>query len=292
MGDWLRLQQILNNLISNAVKFTSHGSVRCSVALEASGAFRFDVKDTGVGFDAAISQQLFDRFKQADGAVAARFGGSGLGLAISRQLAQLMGGDITAQSWPQGGALFSLLLPLKAAEPVQAETLAEAWPSAPAGTQGRRPRVLLAEDHATNRLVVELMLRACDVDLVIVENGAQAVDAFCSQTFDCLLMDMEMPVMDGLSAIRGIRSHETRTGAQPVVILTLSAHASEEHRQRSAAAGADGYLTKPVHPDALIRTLADIFGRRRTAGGGDVSTLEAAGTTWPPLGDEAVAGRS
>jgi CheY-like chemotaxis protein len=125
-----------------------------------------------------------------------------------------------------------------------------------------------------------------------VENGAQAVDAFCSQTFDCLLMDMEMPVMDGLSAIRGIRSHEARTGAQPVGILTLSAHATEEHRQRSAAAGADGHLTKPVHPEALLKALADIFRRRRPADDGQVSTLETAGAPWQPTGDQAVAGRS
>jgi CheY-like chemotaxis protein/two-component sensor histidine kinase len=291
-GDWLRLQQILNNLISNAVKFTSRGSVRCSVMRAVSGGFRFDVQDTGVGFDAAIAPLLFDRFKQADQAVAARFGGAGLGLAISRRLARLMGGDITAQSRPQEGALFSLLLPLTVSPTDQAEPVAEIWPSSSTARLGRRGRVLLAEDHATNRLVVELMLRACNVDLVVVENGAQAVDAFCSQTFDCLLMDMEMPVMDGLSAIRGIRSHEARTGAQPVGILTLSAHATEEHRQRSAAAGADGHLTKPVHPEALLKALADIFRRRRPADDGQVSTLETAGAPWQPTGDQAVAGRS
>lgn len=279
VGDWLRLQQILNNLINNAVKFTSHGSVRCSVAVEPSGAFRFDVKDTGVGFDPVVTAQLFDRFKQADGDVAVRFGGSGLGLAISRQLAQLMGGDITAEARPQEGALFSLLLPLAVAEPVQADPLAGAWPSAPTGTSARRARVLLAEDHPTNRLVVELMLKAFDVDMVVVENGAQAVEAVCSQAFDCLLMDMEMPVMDGLSAIREIRGHEARAGTRPVTILALSAHASDEHKQRSVAAGADGHLTKPVHPDALLKALTEAFARKRMAAGVGVSA------------DQAVAGR-
>lgn len=292
MGDWLRLQQILNNLISNAVKFTSHGSVRCAVRAEPAGGFRFDVKDTGVGFDAAIAPQLFDRFKQADAGVAARFGGSGLGLAISRRLARLMGGDITAQSRPLEGALFSLLLPLTVSRLAPAGPIQANWASASAAGADRRGRVLLAEDHATNRLVVELMLRACDVDLVVVENGAQAVDAFCSQSFDCLLMDMEMPVMDGLSAIREIRGHEARTGARPVAILTLSAHAAEEHRQRSTAAGADGHLTKPVHPEALLTALGQVFSRRSPAAGDPAPALETAGATWSQRGDETVAGRS
>jgi CheY-like chemotaxis protein len=265
VGDWLRLQQVLNNLISNAVKFTSRGGIRCTVAVEPSGFFRFDVKDTGVGFDPAVAAQLFDRFKQADGGVAARFGGSGLGLAICRQLAQLMGGDVSGQSGRQGGALFSLRLPLVVAAPVEAGSLGDAWPSAPAATPARRARVLLAEDHPTNRLVVELMLKALDVDLVVVENGAQAVEAACSQAFDCLLMDMEMPVMDGLSAIREIRRHESRTAMPAVTILALSAHASDEHKRRSLAAGADGHLTKPVHPDALLRALTETFARQAAA---------------------------
>jgi CheY-like chemotaxis protein len=119
--------------------------------------------------------------------------------------------------------------------------------------------VLLAEDHPTNRLVVELMLRACEVDLVLVENGAQAVDAFCAQNFDCILMDMEMPVMDGLSAIRAIRSHEARTGSPPVAIFALSAHAAEDQQHQSVKAGANGHLTKPVQPEVLMKTLSEVL---------------------------------
>jgi CheY-like chemotaxis protein len=274
-GDWLRLQQILNNLISNAVKFTSRGGVRCTVAMAPSGGLRFDVRDTGVGFDAAVAPELFDRFKQADGTVAARFGGSGLGLAISRQLAQLMGGEITAASRLREGSLFSLVLPLPVTHAALDDAPVGAWQPAGVAPAGRRPRVLLAEDHPTNRLVVELMLKAYDVDLVVVENGAQAVEAFCSQTFDCLLMDMEMPVMDGLTAIGNIRDHEARAALPAVAILALSAHTSEEHKQRSLTAGADGHLTKPVHPEALFRALAEAFGRRRSMVGADVSGEDA-----------------
>ncbi len=271
MGDWLRLQQILSNLINNAVKFTSHGSVSCTVGIEPDGRFRFDVEDTGVGFDDAIASQLFERFKQADGAVAARFGGTGLGLAISQRLAELMGGDITASSRPQEGSRFTLRLPLPAADAAQTTPPPAAWAPALVDQAGRRARVLLAEDHPTNRLVVELMLRACEVDLVLVENGAQALDAFCSQDFDCILMDMEMPVMDGLSAIRAIRSHEARKGSPPVAVFALSAHASDDHKHQSMKAGANGHLTKPVQPDALMKALSDVL-----SGKGAVVDLEAA----------------
>jgi len=257
VGDWLRLQQILTNLLNNAVKFTARGSVSCCVALEADGRFRFDVRDTGVGFDASAAPDLFDRFTQADHAVAARFGGAGLGLAISRQLAHLMGGDITADSRPQEGALFSLRLPLAMA-PAQDATAA---PASLAGQLCRPARVLLADDHATNRLVVQLMLEAYDVDLVIVENGAQAVDAACSQRFDCILMDVQMPVLDGLSAVRQIRSHESRKGLAPVAILALSAHASDEHRRLSLEAGADDHLTKPVRSEALLQAVGMVLSK-------------------------------
>jgi signal transduction histidine kinase len=266
-GDWLRLQQILSNLINNAVKFTAHGAVTCTVAVEADGAFRFTIEDTGVGFDPAVASTLFERFKQADEGVVGRFGGAGLGLAISRRLAKLMGGDITASSRPGEGSRFTLVLPLPTvqAEPAALEhvlTAPEPFFAAPAG---RRARVLLAEDHPTNRLVVELMLRVLDVDLAPVENGSEAVEAACSQEFDCILMDMEMPVMDGLTAIRAIRAHEASKGRPPVAIFALSAHASDDHKARSLAAGATGHLTKPIHPDALLKALGQVLASRGAA---------------------------
>jgi len=292
-ADITKLRQTLFNLLSNASKFTEQGSVTLHVeptraSNDATLVFR--VIDTGIGMTPEQMGRLFEAFTQADASTTRKYGGTGLGLAISRRFCRLMGGDITAQSRPLEGALFSLLLPLMVSPLAPGGPLQAAGPSVSDARTDRRGRVLLAEDHATNRLVVELMLKAWNVDLVVVENGAEAVDAFCSQTFDCLLMDMEMPVMDGLSAIREIRAHEARTGAQPVAILTLSAHASEEHRQRSAAAGADGHLTKPVHPEFLLPALTDIFSRRHPVG--QAATLETAGATGPQLGDEAVADRS
>ena len=266
VGDWLRLQQLLSNLSSIAVMFTSHGGVGCAVTRDADGGFRFEVRDTGVGFDDAAGAQLFQRFKQADGTVQQRFGGTGLGLAISQRLARLMGGDIAAASKPQQGSQFTLVLPLSPAEATAAE--AEPWEPVLPEPAGRRARILLAEDHPTNRLVVELMLRAGGVDLVTVENGAQAIEAFCTQDFDCILMDVEMPVMDGLTAIREIRLREARTGAPSVAILALSAHASDDHRRQSAAAGATGHLTKPIHPDAPLKALGEVLASRGVAAGG------------------------
>lgn len=266
-GDWLRLQQILSNLINNAVKFTSEGGVACTVSIHTDGRFRFEIADTGVGFDEAAGAQLFERFKQADGAIAARFGGAGLGLAISRRLARLMGGDITATSRLKHGSVFTLLLPLPLAEAETAAPVQSVWTPELDDAAGRRARILLADDHPTNRLVVELMLRACGMDLVLVENGAQAIEALGAQDFDCVLMDVEMPVMDGLTAIREIRRREARQGSPPMAILALSAHASDDHRQRSAAAGASGHLTKPIHPDTLIKALGEVLASRGVAGG-------------------------
>jgi CheY-like chemotaxis protein len=239
------------------------------VTLEADGRFRFEVRDTGVGFDEATAAQLFERFKQADGTVQQRFGGTGLGLAISRRLARLMGGDITASSKPRQGSQFTLVLPLPLAMADTPAPELDTWESPLAEPAGRRARILLAEDHPTNRLVVELMLRACDVDLVAVENGAQAIEAFCTQDFDCILMDVEMPVMNGLAAIREIRRREARTGAPPVPVLALSAHASDDRRRQSAAAGATGHLTKPIHPDALLKALGEVLASRGVAADGE-----------------------
>jgi CheY-like chemotaxis protein len=172
-----------------------------------------------------------------------------------------MDGDITASSRPQKGSLFTLRLPLTVADAQDAGAQPGAWPPG-AAPPGRRARVLLAEDHPTNRLVVELMLRAGEVDLVSVENGAQAIEASREQDFDCILMDMEMPVMDGLTAIREIRRREGVQGSAPVTIFALSAHTSEDHKQLSSAAGADGHLTKPIHPDALLKALGQALASR------------------------------
>jgi len=255
-GDERRIKQILGNLLSNAVKFTSTGGVSVGVEVRQTAdgpLLAFAVSDTGIGFDAARMERLFGRFEQEDGSITRRYGGSGLGLAISRSLAEALGGRLHAVAEPGRGATFTLELPLQ--RPVGAG-------GAPASAvEGRRLRVLLADDHPTNRKVVELMLAGLDVELTCVDDGEQAIEQAVSDRFDVVLMDMQMPVLDGLSAIRRIREHERGTGAERTLIYTLSANALPQHAAAAHAAGADRHLTKPINAAELIGALAELGGR-------------------------------
>ncbi|HYE46247.1 MAG TPA: ATP-binding protein [Caulobacter sp.] len=246
-GDAVRLRQVVGNLLSNAVKFTADGQVSLSARID-QGQLSLSVSDSGIGFDAEFGARLFDRFEQADGSITRRFGGTGLGLAISRQLATALGGALSAESEPGVGSTFLLTLPLTPAPaPAAAAPAAPALPEA-----GRSPRVLLAEDHAVNRRVVQLLLEPVGVELTCVENGAEAVAAGLAGGYDLILMDLQMPVMDGLTAIRTIRAAE---GPDRTPIWALSANALPEHVRASAEAGADGHLTKPISADALYAVL-------------------------------------
>ncbi|MFO1013257.1 MAG: ATP-binding protein [Caulobacteraceae bacterium] len=254
-GDAPRIRQILSNLVSNAVKFTDRGSIRLTARAEDTpegAALTVSVRDTGIGFDGETAQRLFERFEQADGSITRKYGGTGLGLAISRSLAQAMGGGLTAEGVPGEGATFAftVILPRVAGA-------APACDAACADCEGddidlSQFKVLLAEDHPTNRRVVELILGAAGVNLTCVEDGAEAVDAWAAGQFDMILMDMQMPVMDGLTAIRAIRRREAREGRPRTMIFALTANAMPEHAAASAEAGADGHLTKPVSADALF----------------------------------------
>ncbi len=248
-GDPTRLKQILTNLISNALKFTETGRIDVRVETLGDQRYRFQVCDTGVGFDAAFAERLFDRFEQADSSITRRFGGAGLGLAICRQLAELMGGSIAAMGEPGRGAVFTLILPLPDAESDQAA----AEPAAAVAEPG--VRVLVADDNATNRKVAELILQAAGVEAVCVEDGVEALAAMAAQAFDMVLMDLQMPRMDGLTAIREIRRRETAAQAPRTPIVVLSANVMNEHRLASAAAGADGHLGKPFRAEELIETI-------------------------------------
>jgi len=251
-GDDLRIRQVLSNLLSNAVKFTAHGEVRLKVLSRGLAGdvrrVRFVVEDTGVGFPTEAAEALFDRFEQADSSITRQFGGTGLGLAISRSLVELMDGEIVASSSPGKGATFAFELPLR-----RVARAAAAPPPAPtqAPTPSDRPvRVLLAEDHPTNRRVVELILGGLPVDLTCVENGQQAVEAAAEDTYDLILMDMQMPVMDGVTAVSRIRAaRPLRMGPR---ICMLTANAMPEHREASHRAGADAFLVKPLDAAELI----------------------------------------
>ena len=262
MGDSTRIGQIVNNLLSNAVKFTATGKVTIDwdVAGDEAGegVLTFVVSDTGVGFDAATGATLFQRFNQADTSITRRFGGTGLGLSICRSLAELMGGVVEARSCPGEGATFTLTLPLPRVVALdEYDGLGGPAPE-PTGPVAaylpeRTLRVLLAEDHPTNQRVVQLILASAGAEVVTVENGALAVEAVQRSRFDVILMDMQMPVMDGLTATRAIRAAER--GVRTPVIM-LSANAMAEHRYEALAAGADLHVAKPVTAASLLAGIA------------------------------------
>lgn len=263
-GDVVRVKQILTNLVSNAVKFTTTGfvSLTACIGKDRAGApiMRFTVEDTGVGFDAAAKARLFTRFEQADGTITRRFGGTGLGLAICRQLADLMGGDLDCESEPDGGSAFILTLPLIVAE-APAEAVPAATPTEDLSSE--RLRVLVADDHPTNRKVVELILSQAPIDLVQAENGAEALEACRAQSFDIILMDMQMPVMDGLTAVREIRLHEATMGLSRAPIVMLTANALPDHVAAAQAAGADRHLAKPFDAAELLALVAELGGENQ-----------------------------
>ncbi len=250
-GDEMRLKQVLSNLLSNAVKFTGEGLVSLDVTRTGEGLL-FEVRDTGIGFSAEVGERLFRRFEQADASVTRRFGGTGLGLAICASLAELMGGRVWAESVPGEGSTFSLVLPLEAAELAAPAEEEDASAAPLAGC-----RVLLAEDHPANQRVVALVLGPLGVELTIVDDGARAIAAEAEDHFDVILMDLHMPEVDGLTAIRAIRQAEAERGSRRTPILALTADALAEHIAATRAAGADGHISKPFRPDGLIRGVAE-----------------------------------
>ena len=260
IGDELRIRQVLSNLVSNAVKFTARGEVRLSVTgaplPDGRERVRFAVRDTGIGFPPDAAETLFERFEQADGSVTRQYGGTGLGLAISKSLATLMGGTISATSAPGRGATFKVELPLRRV--VQDGPILEVVQSSAIDGSMRPLRLLLAEDHLINRMTVELILEELPVEIVAVENGREAVEVFAGQAFDLVLMDMQMPVMDGLAAIRAIREIEREFGRTRTPICVLSANAMDEHKEAADAAGADAFLTKPINAGGLITYVAGV----------------------------------
>ncbi len=251
LGDCARLKQVLINLLSNAVKFTAEGAIRLSVSCDGAGEarwYRIEVSDTGIGFEPEDATRLFARFEQADASITRRYGGTGLGLAICRQLAELMGGTITAAGRPGKGATFTLELPLPLAE----GGLAAPGDPAAAIRLPKGLNILVAEDNPTNRKVAELMLAAIGAKVDCVENGGGAVEAARRGVYDLALIDLQMPVMDGLSAIRAVRAEEAALGRPRLPMVVLSANVMPEHLTASTAAGADGHIGKPIRASELL----------------------------------------
>ncbi|RZJ01125.1 MAG: response regulator [Brevundimonas sp.] len=247
--DPLRFQQILFNLLSNAVKFTDDGEITVDVSWDGA-RLTVAIADTGCGIPADRLINIFNSFEQAEAGTTRRYGGTGLGLSISRKLAEIMGGDLIVASVIDQGSTFTLTLPMEAvvlhAEAPQAQALEVAT------LQGRS--ILAADDHEMNRRILQLLLEPHGCRLTLVENGAEAVEAAATERFDAVLMDMQMPVMDGLEATRRIRMGRANAGT-PVIALT--ANALDVHRAAWDGVGVHAFLTKPIDPALLAQTLAE-----------------------------------
>ena len=253
LTDPLRFQQILFNLLSNAVKFTRDGAIRVDVSWDEAGSIlTAEIHDTGCGIPADQIDNIFDSFEQVSAGDTRRYGGTGLGLAISRRLAQAMGGDLRVSSAPGEGSTFTLTLRVEAVDEAMAEAEPEARP-APVSLRGRS--ILVVDDHEVNRRIVGLLLEPHGCRLTLVENGAEAVEAAGTGAFDAILMDMQMPVMDGLEATRRIRTGAGPNADTPVIALT--ANAMDVHRAAWDAAGVHAFLTKPIDAPLLARTLGE-----------------------------------
>jgi signal transduction histidine kinase/CheY-like chemotaxis protein len=282
LGDPIRLRQILVNLLSNAVKFTECGSVSCTVCLSGLAVagdplVRFEVRDTGIGIPERNHSQLFQPFRQLDPTISRTFGGTGLGLTIVRSLTELMRGSLTFDSQEGVGSCFTIELPLRKTE---------AAPDDPAPAQVMEPSaglILVVEDNAFNRLLLEETLTACGHQVTLAEDGFQALQMANEQRFAMILLDIRMPGIDGLEVARQIRRREQELLETPVPIIAITADADAATRETCLNAGINAVLTKPVVPEQLTRAIATHGGPALTASWGKEPLLN--GQTCGDLGD-------
>ena len=258
LGDCFRLRQILNNLVSNAIKFTHGGEVAVLLSAERQNGtvlLTGQVRDTGIGMPLEVQATIFDPFTQASSSTTRSFGGTGLGLAICKQLAELMGGGIRVESAPGKGSTFTFVIRLQQA-PLAGPTPAEpVVTGAPQQLPERSLHVLVAEDQPINRKFIEEILRRQDCSVLSACNGREAVALWEREPVDLVLMDIQMPEMDGLAALAAIRAREDESG-QHTPIIALTAHAINGDKERLLEAGFDGYLSKPVQVATLLGEMA------------------------------------
>jgi signal transduction histidine kinase/ActR/RegA family two-component response regulator len=263
-GDGRRLQQVLLNLVSNAVKFTADGAVTVSVSAtprpSAGAVIRVEVADSGVGIDPAGLARMFEAFTQADASTTRNYGGTGLGLAIARDLVELMGGTIRAESELGHGSTFTFELDLEP-DLESTEALAADRLRAPAREVGNgtplswlsAPLVLVADDSPVNQIVAARALERCGCVAQLVDSGRGALQALASQRYDAVLMDCQMPDMDGYEATAELRRREL--GARHTPVIAITAHAMEGDRERCLEAGMDDYVSKPMRHADLVEAL-------------------------------------
>lgn len=262
-GDPKRIEQIVLNLLGNAIKFTESGKVQIHIGSQIKGNRNFilmQVNDTGVGIPEADIGKIFERFTQSDVSLTRRHGGTGLGLSIVKQLVGLMNGSVKVQSKVGEGSWFSVELELPTAEAAIALE-----PSRSAGLHSEseisktKKSILLVDDSSENRALIQIFLRKTFHEITTAEDGAEAVAHFEKKKFDLILMDMQMPVMDGYEATRKIRQLEKARGYETIPIIALSAYSMPEEIERGRLAGCDDYLTKPLRKSELMKALDDLL---------------------------------
>ncbi len=265
-GDSLRFKQIMLNLLGNAIKFTEQGRIGITVRTLSRSAtaliLRLSVTDTGIGMTPEVLQRIFSPFVQADSSTTRRYGGTGLGLSICRRLAELMGGSIRAESSPGNGSSFFVELPFQL-HTGPALPLAQRLPSVPEKAEITALQILLAEDNLVNARSMDAILSRMGHRVVTVENGQLAFEQCCTERFDAILMDVQMPVLDGIEATRLIRQQEQAERHGHIPIIALTAHAMQGDRERLLAEGFDGYITKPVDFELLTTELRRVTGAVR-----------------------------
>ena len=246
IGDPLRIRQILSNLVNNAIKFTMAGEVRITAAVEGDGLV-FAVIDTGIGIDAEATTRIFEKFTQADSSTTRRFGGTGLGLSICRSLTELMGGSIDLESTPGVGSRFRVSIPLR----LDCSAVAPSSSARQVIRLSATSPVLVVEDNPVNQRVAMALVRSFGLAVEVANNGAEAVAKCSSNHYAAVLMDCQMPEMDGYEATRRIRARNGRR----VPIIALTAGAAPSDRKFAIDAGMDDFLSKPVHRAELARLL-------------------------------------
>ncbi len=269
LGDADRFRQILLNLVSNAIKFTEAGSVTVTILCEETADHTVEnvlisVADTGIGIPADKIQQVFEKFTQVDASISRKYGGTGLGLAIAKNLAERMGGTIAVSSQAGQGSVFTVSIPLKISQPdlknesgAPARLLSGDNPVEKAG----KLHILLAEDYEPNMLVATTLLAEFGYSYEMARNGREAIEKFRSGNFDLILMDVQMPEMDGLQATAAIREIERKDGRARTPVVGTTAHALKEDRARCLDAGMDDYLAKPYYAEALLEKIKSAVGQ-------------------------------